>query len=118
MRVNNNKTWNPDAPEVPVDKDGNWLNYPDWTTDSWVPVSPFYAELLVSHMESGRSSKTVVLKDITNNKRYPMFVADFVKGIQEDLFAVSHDLDGGKLNAYWTACKRGQNYGIRAVGKR
>lgn len=102
--------WDANNPQVPVDKNGNWLSYPGWGQDGWQPVEPWFDVLEVDGMETGRSSKLVILKDAEGH-RYPMFVADLVRGIQEKSLRV-HD---GKVSAIWTASKRGKNYGIKAV---
>lgn len=106
------KVWNPRRPEVPVDKNGNWMAYPGWDQEGWEPVRPFYATMTIDGMESGRSAKRVILKD-DNGRKYPMFVADLVKGIQKGTLEVATSLDGeGLVIAWWTASKRGANYGI------
>jgi len=110
-RYSNTRPWNPKRPEVPVKEDGSWLSYPGWNQAGWEEVQPFVATLSVDHMETGRSSKIVVLKDELTNKTYPMFVADLVKGIQNGSLHVAE----GKLTATWTGSKRGANYGIKAV---
>lgn len=108
-------TWNPRRPQVPVDANGNWLAYPDWKHTGWEPVRPFYARMTIDGMETGRSAKRVILKD-EKGRKYPMFVADLVKGIQKGTFEVHTTLDGsGIIEAWWTASKRGANYGIQAT---
>jgi hypothetical protein len=104
--------WNPKRPQMPVDKDGNWLNYPGYGHTAWETVEhPFYAEFEIDGIRTGRSSKIVVLKDRKTDKTYPMFVADLVKGIQHGHFTVA----GAVISGYWTGSKRGANYGIKAV---
>lgn len=104
--------WNPNKPQMPVDKDGNWLSYPTYNQVGWETVyQPFFAELEIDGMRTGRSSKVVVLKERATGKFYPMFVADLVKGIQHGHFTVA----GGVISGYWTGSKRGANYGIKAV---
>jgi hypothetical protein len=61
-------------------------------------------------MRTGRSSKVIILVD-DMGKRYPMFVADLVKGIQEGTLEIA----AGQITATWTASKRGANYGIRST---
>ena len=107
--------WNPNKPQMPVDKDGNWLSYPTYSQVGWETVyQPFFAEFEVDSMRTGRSSKVVVLRDVHTEKTYPMFVADLVKGIQNGDFSVESG-EGGRLIGYWTGSKRGANYGIKAV---
>jgi len=110
------RPWNPKAPEVPVDKDGNWQSYPySYGGGSWLSVVPFEADLLVDGMQTGRSSKLVILKNADTGTKYPMFVADMVAGIADGLFEVVSSNEGGMLRGKWTASKRGANYGIKAV---
>ena len=97
--------WNKNRPEVPVDKNGNWSHYPNLNCD-YVLIEPFYAELYIAHMNSGRSAKWLTMTDAAG-KEYPMFVADLVKFIQKG------NVTNGCLKGKWTACKRGQNYGIQ-----
>lgn len=106
-----NKTWNPQLPEVPVDKDGNWISYPDHRFKGWALVGqPWHDEFVIDHMETGRSSKIVVLRSTFTNRLYPMFIADLVKFVQS-----AECIEGGVLKGLWTASKRGANYGIKAV---
>jgi hypothetical protein len=110
------KVWNPNLPEMPVDKDGNWLSYPDYGQVGWEAVhQPFFATLKIEGMESGRSAKRVILRDINTEKKYPMFVADLIKCIQSGAVSVLGDGENGYLTANWTGSKRGANYGIKAV---
>jgi hypothetical protein len=110
--------WNPNLPMMPVDKDGNWLDYPHGypRVDHWEPVhQPFWAVMRIDGMRTGRSSKKVILEDIKTKRRYPMFVADLVKSIQNGLVDVKSADGDGYLTALWTGSKRGANYGIKAV---
>ena len=112
------RTWNPKLPEVPVDRDGNWISYPaNYNLGGWEVIhQPFFAVMTIDGMHVGRSAKNVILKD-ENGKTYPMFIADLVAGIQKGTLAVSSNNDGepGTISAYWTGSKRGANYGIKAV---
>lgn len=106
------RKWNPNTPEVPVDADGNWMSYPGYGQAGWALVGqPWADEFIIDHMETGRSSKIVILRSLHTERTYPMFVADLVKGIQQGLF----DVEDGHLIGIWTASKRGANYGIKAV---
>lgn len=106
---------------APFDGDGNMVSYPNPTWERYTdadgrprtrrvpaeltPVEPFHADMRVIGMETGRSAKRIVLQDSVTGKRYPLFVADIVKLLQDTT-----------LSGTWEACKRGQNYGIRRVG--
>lgn len=105
--------WNPKAPVVPVDKDGNWLTFPDWRFDRWEDVDPFYASLNIDGIYSGRSAKGLTLKD-DNGKEYSMFLTDLVEALKNPEVHVSL----GRIAGYWTAAKRGSNYGVKFVGAR
>jgi hypothetical protein len=106
-----NPVWDAKNPKVPVDQHGNWLSYPTYQHTHWETVQPFFAVLEMDGMQTGRSSKLFILKDVETGKEYPMFVADLMRGIQDKALRV-HD---GKLSAMWTASKRGANYGIKAL---
>ena len=106
------RTWNPHLPEVPVDEKGNWLAYPTYEHKGWETIyQPFPATLEIVRMETGRSAKRIILRDVERNKTYPMFVADLLTSIQHGRIVVA----GGRLTGYWTASKKGANYGIKAV---
>ena len=111
----NTRPWNPRKPEVPVDRNGDWMAYPGYGQQSWEPVRPFHARMTIDGMESGRSAKRVILKD-DKGRKYPMFVADLVKGIQMGTLEVHSGVDSpGTITAWWTASKRGANYGIAST---
>lgn len=111
-----NPEWNPHRPQMPVDKDGNWISYPGYGHLGWQEIiEPFYAEFVIDGMRTGRSSKVVILKDVKSGFSAPMFVADLVKGIQNGEFTVEQRADGGRIIGWWTGSKRGANYGIKAV---
>ncbi len=104
-------TWNPNQPQVPVDADGNWLNYPDYRCKGWALVgSPWYDEFVIDHMEVGRSSKIIVLRPNLSDRAYPMFIKDLVEFIQN-----SDLIENGVIKGVWTASKRGKNYGIKVA---
>lgn len=108
--------WNPKRPQMPVDKDGNWLDYAGYGHVGWETIhQPFYAEFEIDGMRTGRSSKKVILRDLVSGKLYPMFIADLVKGIANGEFTVVQTELGGRIMGWWTGSKRGANYGIKAV---
>lgn len=111
------KQWNPKLPEMPVDKDGNWVSYPVYNGQWEVVHQPFHAVMEIEGIHSGRSAKNVILKDVATGKTYPMFVVDLVNGIQKGTLNVTSDGQGtpGNIIATWTGSKRGANYGIKAV---
>lgn len=104
------KDWNPKLPEMPVDKDGNWIDFPGYGQHGWEVVhAPFHAYMTIDGMRTGRSSKKVILVDDKTGKQYPMFVADLVKAIQNSTITI----EAGVLSGWWTGSKRGANYGIK-----
>lgn len=107
--------WNPLSPEVPVDKDGNWLSYPSYGQTAWELVFPFYGELEILSMYHGRSAKGLNLRDVNTGKTFPMFIGDLVDALQNGTFTVDQTPEGGRLKGWWTASKRGANYGLKAV---
>ncbi len=109
------QAWDPKNPVVPVDAQGNWMSYPSHGDQKWHAVTPFTAEMKIDSLQTGRSSKVVILKDERNGARYPMFIADLVKIIQEGKVDILSSNGEGYLTATWTASKRGANYGIKAV---
>jgi len=103
---------------MPTDQDGNWLSYPDYKHKGWETIhQPFWAVMKVTGMTTGRSSKVVDLQDINTGKKYPMFVADLIKGIQTGTLDIKSSNGEGYITANWTGSKRGSNYGIKAVSK-
>lgn len=106
------RPWNPQRPAVPVDEQGNWLGYgQDWRTKGWIEIlQPFYATMTIDRMYAGRSAKGIILKD-EGGTEYPLFIKDFV-----DL-AKNGTVSNGKITGFWTASKRGNNYGVRFVSK-
>lgn len=95
--------------QAPFDVDGNMQAYPGhaWLGGRYVesalqPVEPFIANMLVVGMETGRSAKRLVVKDLRTGKTYPMFVADIVN-LLKDI----------PIHGTWEVSKRGQNYGVK-----
>lgn len=101
--------WNPKAPEMPIDKDGNWMHFPDYGLAGWEQVTPFDDDMKIDGMRSGRSAKYVILKSVATGRTYPMFVSDLVEFVRHG------DIFNGVLHGTWTGSKRGMNYGIKAV---
>ena len=111
-----NRNWNPNLPEMPVDENGNWIDWAGYSHARWETVhQPFPASFEIDGMRTGRSSKKVILKDVETGRLYPMFVSDLVKGVQQGDFELSYENGAGRLSGLWTGSKRGANYGIKAV---
>lgn len=117
--MNYNPVWNAKKPVVPVDRDGNWLHYPNhWQMregGGCQPVEPFWATMRLAGMNSGRSAKYLTLENVETKVQYPMFISDLVKAIQNGAVEVKGSDGEGYLSGNWTGSKRGANYGIKAV---
>lgn len=107
----NEPAWDRHHPQVPVDDDGNMLHYPHYRNDKWEHLYPFYAEMKIDGMTSGRSAKYLNLRDQATGRTYPMFVSDIVAGINSGLLTIKDTV----LYAWWGAAKKGANYGIKPV---
>jgi hypothetical protein len=96
--------------EAPFDETGNMVSWPGpsyhnrYSAVQMREVPPFKATMKVVGMETGRSAKRVILEDQETGIRYPMFVADMVKLLEET-----------PVTATWGPAKRGQNYGLKHV---
>lgn len=108
---------------------GNFQSYPqnetEWLKDvpadapwnqrsirhepKWVPNSVFAATLRVVDFTRGRSAARLVLEDVNEGTRYEMFMSDVT-----DMLRHANIVDG-QIAGDWTFCKRGSNYGLRAV---
>ena len=92
---------------VPVDKNGNWLSYDGWC-EGWDTNVKFSAQMEVVSLYSGRSAKGAVVKDVDTDKKYQVFMTDFIDAVR------GHQVAYGVFPwMEWEACKRGANYGIR-----
>ena len=95
--------------KIPFDEKGNMLEYVGYGDTEWRDNVPFSTEMLVIDYERGRSAVRVILQDAASGSKYPMFISDFV-----DL-AIKGRISEGEVNGTWVGCKKGQNYGIKAV---
>jgi hypothetical protein len=86
--------------QIPFDKDGNQLSYPDWRHNEWRDNYEFSTTLKIIDIERGRSAARFILED-EEGHTYQMFMKDMMNLLQ-----------GQKLEGNWTFCKRGSNYGI------
>lgn len=95
--------------KIPFDEKGNMLEYVGYGDVDWRDNDPFHTEMFVINYERGRSAVRVILQSGATGAKYPMFISDFV-----DL-AMNHRIKYGEVSATWVGCKKGQNYGIRAL---
>lgn len=95
------------AYQVPF-RNGNLLHYPDsWPTlPEWRDNYEFSATLTFAGFSRGRSAAYLNFMNPETGEFFPMFLAD----LSDVLTRCT--LEKGKVNALWTFCKRGQNYGI------
>lgn len=95
--------------KIPYDDKGNLQHY-GWSFGggcTWHDNHPFKAEMEISTMASGRSSKYLIWQDVRTKRQYPMFVVDTV-----DLLKGGSVTLGRTPELTWTVRKRGQNFGI------
>lgn len=107
--------------QFPFDGEGNLQHYPSgWYSGSneaknmvrhdpiWRENRIFHAHLTCDTMRSGRSAKYIIWEDMGTGLLYPMFIHDLVAGMKY--------ITAGIMEADFTYCKRGQNYGLRVYG--
>jgi len=95
--------------KIPFDEKGNMREYVGYDDAVWRDNDPFNTEMLVVGYERGRSAVRVILQDAATGAKYPMFISDFVN------LAQNARIKYGEVTATWVGCKKGQNYGIRAL---
>ena len=98
--------------QIPFNQSGNLCRYCEtWALkDGTITMRDnfvFHDTMEIEGYGRGRSAAYFSLKSTTTNKTYDMFLTDF--------FALIHDcvVTNGIVEANWTFCKRGQNYGMR-----
>ena len=91
--------------QIPFDKDGNQLHYPEWNCE-WHANTTFTAIMTYDGYSRGRSAAYAHLRD-EYGKRYTAFMCELDKLIPV--------LDYGSTAGVWTFEKRGQNYGVKLV---
>lgn len=90
-------------PEAPFDRDGNMLSYPEWGSEMR-EVTPFYETITFVGFNRGRSAANATFKR-KDGTDVIVFLHDMEQFVSE--------MDGGNIDAMWTYCKRGQNYGVK-----
>jgi hypothetical protein len=100
---------------VPFDRHGGVLHYACgdeyWAEGKhqriiWGTNEPALMTLWLDGMETGRSAKYLVFKNI-DGATFPVFVKDLIAMVRHP------DWREGALTAKFEPCKRGSNYGIR-----
>lgn len=98
--------------QIPFDKDGNLVNYPDnWSMrdgGEWKDNFEFGSELIYCGYSRGQSSALIKFKCVYTNKKYYMFLSDFDNAVNLMKF--------GHIAGNFTFVKKGRNYGIKLVG--
>lgn len=98
--------------EIPVDKDGNQLHYPDsWGANgcAWRQNEEFEDTLTYQGYRRGRSAAYFEFRRKSGAK-VTMFLKDFESAIPK--------MVRGKIGGRWTFCKRGANYGVQLASER
>lgn len=126
--------WDKDRPYFPLDKDGNIDDY-DWgftpekedveaiyrdgkaevrcqwrngDAKTFIPFKDVRLTLYADHFMQRRAAGTLWWRDRGGN-RYPMFMGEFNRILKE------HECLSIPIDGYWSAQKRGANYGIQLV---
>lgn len=97
--------WNKDRQDVPFDKTGNQLHYPNWGINYWSENEIFKDTLTYESFSRGRSAAYFEFRRKSNGKTVVVFMAD----LEPILFAMVR----GSVTGEFTFCKRGQNYGCK-----
>jgi hypothetical protein len=96
--------------DIPFDKTGNQLHYPQYEVE-WRCNCVFGDMLEITGIQRGQSAAYFHLQSKSTGKKYTMFIRDMLDLIQKTI------IDHGIVNARWTFCKRGLNYGIVYFGE-
>ena len=96
------------APSFNIPDDPSMTGHGMFMT-SWKKNFKFHDTLEISGMEHGQSAKYLLLVSMTTGKKYTMFVRDVIDMIR------NATIDHGKIEAWWTFTKRGQNYGVAVL---
>lgn len=94
--------------QIPFDKHGNLLSYPDYDVDQWKDNYVFKSKMTLVTYGRGRSSVVFIFKD-NNGFKYPMFVSDFLD------MTLAVTLDKGFVEGSFTFVKKGSNYGLKYI---
>lgn len=100
---------------------GDMLEYESYEVDRGkAEMLPFEKRMTLRYAGSGRgrSSVTFYWRDIETENRYPMFLTDMDDLLHQGRIGVSFKAESPEnttaiVSGTWTACKRGQNYGIK-----
>lgn len=95
-----------DQDETPAPGKGRTPHGPEWR-----PIKEFTTAIRYDGYARGRSAAYFLWRDTNSNARYPMFLADIDDMIRSGM------LTGTLVAGRFTVVKRGQNYGIRYVGR-
>lgn len=112
-----NPTWDPKNPVAPFTPDGSLQHFPERTyrdgtfhEPDWRDVRPWEATLTLVSYARGRSAAYFLLQDSAGHQ-YPMMLTDFTAMVMARPAPIA-----GEFSGWWTIRKRGQNYGIQAIG--
>jgi hypothetical protein len=92
--------------QIPFDKEGNQLHYPDnWSIHEWRDAEPFEETLIFDGYSRGRSAAYLNFHRKSNGTTINVFMTDFVDMVP----LMVH----GEVTACFEYTKRGQNYGVK-----
>jgi hypothetical protein len=96
--------------KFPFDKNGLMhYNDGDYNVLEWKDYYEFEDALFIERLQRGRSSVIFILRSLTNNLEYPMFVLDFYR-LLKNINVIDNAITGK-----WGLQKKGKNYGIFLV---
>lgn len=95
--------------QVPFDKDGNQLHYPEYNTKEYKDNYVFDDKLEFRYFCRGRSAAYALFKstNINDCRQYTMFLTD--------LEQIMHKMTNGVISGKFTFVKRGQNFGVSLI---
>ena len=96
--------------KIPLDKQGNLLEYaPEWEQNEiqWADNKVFTDTLAYDGFSKFGKFSYLIFKSTSNNSKYPMFLTDFGRVMQERV------IENGRVSGYWTFVRRGDNYGVK-----
>lgn len=113
--------WDKKNPYVPIDRNGNWMQYARGVVDdpdsTWYGykaakleyIKPFEANIRILDYYTGRSARGLNLQNEDTGVKYTMFMSDFIDFIRHG------NVKDGIMVGTWTVVKKGANFGIRSV---
>lgn len=90
--------------DAPFHRDNYERLGPDWR-----PNTTFRASMQFTGMTRGRSAARFCITEVESGVEYEMFMTEALALLK------NLTMKGGVITGWWTFCKRGSNFGIRAI---